>query len=469
VPTVAGIDCSTQSTKVVVCDADSGAVLASGTASHPDATEVDPAIWWAALKQAAAGPDGGLLHGVDAVAVGGQQHGMVLLDGEGHIVRPALLWNDTRSAPDAADLVAEMGGGAAGRRRRAACRWQLHRHQAAVDRAQRAGLGGPGRGGAAAPRLAHLAALGGGGGSAARLGGHDDGPRGRLGHGLLVPRAGSTAPTCSSRRSDASCGCRGPAPAGQAGRTPGRRDRRAPGTGDNMATALGLGLETGDLVISLGTSGYGVRRHRLAGCGRVRCRRRVRRRDRALPAAGLHAQRGARARRHARLLGTDHEGLSRLALEAPAGADGLTFLPYLDGERTPDLPHARGSLHGMRRDNLTPATWPGGRRGMLCGLADGVDALRAQGLTPAGRCWWAARRGPPPSGRWPPRCSGCAGDRAAPAEYVASAPPARPPGRCPARRPRRVDRRTVPHHRAGHRRRGGGRGRVLRRAGGVYG
>ena len=108
---VAGIDSSTQSCKVFVRDADSGALVRSGRASHPDGTEVDPAAWRSALDTAIA--DAGGLDDVDAVAVGAQQHGMVCLDESGDVVRPALLWNDTRSAKSAEDLVAEQGGGQA--------------------------------------------------------------------------------------------------------------------------------------------------------------------------------------------------------------------------------------------------------------------------------------------------------------------------------------------------------------------
>src|SRR3954466_16347954 len=106
-PLVAGIDSSTQSCKVVVCDADSGEQVRIGTAPHPDGTEVHPDHWWDALQQAIAGAGG--LDDVAAVAVGGQQHGMVCLDEGGSVVRPALLWNDTRSAQAAAGRVAELG------------------------------------------------------------------------------------------------------------------------------------------------------------------------------------------------------------------------------------------------------------------------------------------------------------------------------------------------------------------------
>ncbi len=104
---VAGIDCSTQSTKVLVCDAATGQVVRSGSAPHPDVTEIDPAVWAAALESASSG---GLLDDVAAISVGGQQHGMVALDEAGEVVRPALLWNDTRSARAATELIAELGG-----------------------------------------------------------------------------------------------------------------------------------------------------------------------------------------------------------------------------------------------------------------------------------------------------------------------------------------------------------------------
>ncbi|MGH3469940.1 MAG: FGGY family carbohydrate kinase, partial [Thermocrispum sp.] len=103
---VAGIDSSTQSCKVVVCDAESGTVVRQARAPHPDATEVDPRHWWDAWISASPG----LLEDVRALAVAGQQHGLVAVDGAGEVVRPALLWNDTRSAPDATRLRSELGG-----------------------------------------------------------------------------------------------------------------------------------------------------------------------------------------------------------------------------------------------------------------------------------------------------------------------------------------------------------------------
>ena len=104
---VAGVDSSTQSCKVVIRELETGTIVRSGRASHPDGTEADPEAWWNALQLAVR--DAGGLDDVSAVGIGGQQHGMVCLDVAGNVVRPALLWNDTRSAAAASDLVSELG------------------------------------------------------------------------------------------------------------------------------------------------------------------------------------------------------------------------------------------------------------------------------------------------------------------------------------------------------------------------
>src|ERR1700744_6297698 len=106
---VAGVDSSTQSTKVLLVRADDGTVVAAASPPHPDGTECHPDHWWEALS--AAGRE--LLGRADAVGVAAQQHGMVTLDDAGAVVRPAMLWNDVRSAPQAAELVTELGGAAA--------------------------------------------------------------------------------------------------------------------------------------------------------------------------------------------------------------------------------------------------------------------------------------------------------------------------------------------------------------------
>jgi xylulokinase len=81
-----------------------------------------------------------------------------------------------------------------------------------------------------------------------------------------------------------------------------------------------------------------------------------------------------------RLLGVDHDELSRLALAAPAGAGGLVLVPYLEGERTPDRPTATGSMHGLTLDTARPENIARAAvEGLLCGLADGLDALQEHG------------------------------------------------------------------------------------------
>jgi xylulokinase len=370
---VAGVDCATQSTKVVVCDADTGQVLRSGRAAHPDATEVDPAVWWTALERAATG----LLDGVAAIAVGGQQHGMVCLDEAGEPVRPALLWNDTRSAAAAEELIAELGGAAA---------WARAVGSVPVASFTVTKLRWFAR---AEPELAARVAT--------VLLPHD-----YLTHRLRAD-AGSAAPTTD--RGDASgtgywspaTGAYRPdllrlafgrepalpavaAPAAVVGRTSAGAVL-APGTGDNMAAALGLGLGPGDAVVSLGTSGtvFGVSPDpvsdptgAVAGFADAT--------GRHLPlVCTLNAARVLSAA--ADLLGVSLSTLDDLALAAPPGAGGLTLLPYLDGERTPNLPDARGLLAGLTRANAAPANLARAAvEGMLCGLAEGLDALRAPGV-----------------------------------------------------------------------------------------
>ena len=159
-PLVAGVDSSTQSCKVVIRDAETGELQRTGSAAHPDGTSVDPAAWWDALREATDAAGG--FDDVDSVAVGGQQHGMVCLDDDGGVVRDALLWNDTRSAAAAADLVAELAGGARqwARGRRLGAARRLHRHQAALAGRERAGKREADRRGLPAARLADLAVAG---------------------------------------------------------------------------------------------------------------------------------------------------------------------------------------------------------------------------------------------------------------------------------------------------------------------
>jgi len=373
---VAGVDLGTQSTKVVVCDASTGRVLREGRAPHPEGTEVDPREWWQAFEGATAG---GLLDDVVAVGVAGQQHGMVTLDESGRVVRPALLWNDLRSAGAATDLVRELGGADAWSRAVGSVpvasftitklRW-LAQHEA--DNAARVSE-------VVLPHDWLNAALLGGGRVRAGTATTDRGDASGTGY---------WSPSTGSYRQDLLELAFGRplvtpnvlAPDALAGETP-HGLKVAAGTGDNMAAALGLGIGTGDLVVSLGTSGTVFAHHDVAtadGSGIVAG---------FADATGgflplvctLNAARVLTAA--ATMLGTDLSGLDALALQASPGAGGVVMLPYLDGERTPDLPGATGALGGLTRSNATPANIARAAvEGMLCGLGEGVDALRARGI-----------------------------------------------------------------------------------------
>ena len=155
------------------------------------------------------------------------------------------------------------------------------------------------------------------------------------------------------------------------------------GAGDNAAAALGLGAGQ-DVVVSLGTSGVVSARGERASA------------DPTGTIAGFADATGAflplvvtlNAARvldaAVRLLGVDHVMLSQLALGAPPGADGLVLVPYLEGERTPNLPDATGAVHGLTLATATPAHLARAAvEGMLCGQRVGVDALAAAGVTPA--------------------------------------------------------------------------------------
>ncbi len=383
---IAGVDSSTQSTKVVIREAETGEFVRAGRATHPEGTSVDPRAWWHALEAAAA--DAGGLEGVAALAVGAQQHGMVALDERGDVVRDALLWNDTRSADDAEALVEEGGGPQAWADATGSVpvasftvtklRWLARCEPENAARTAAVGLphdwltwylrGSPGlealstdRGDASgtgyfAPvsgqyrrELLHLAL------------GRDD---------LVLPVVLDPAASAGGAGSGLLPGLAAGTPLGA-------------GTGDNMAAALGVGAGPGDVVVSIGTSGtvFAVAdapaadpSGAVAGFADAT--------GRFLPlVCTLNAARVLDA--VARLLGVDHAGLDALALAAPAGAGGLVLLPFLEGERTPNLPAARASLHGATLDNTTPAHLARAAvEGLVCGLAAGLDALVEQGLSP---------------------------------------------------------------------------------------
>ncbi|WP_342022580.1 FGGY family carbohydrate kinase [Arthrobacter citreus] len=384
-PLVAGVDSSTQSCKIVIRDAVTGAVLRRGTARHAPGTEVDPETWWTALQAAAA--EAGGLADVDAISVSGQQHGMVCLDADGAVVRPALLWNDTRSADAARDMIADAGAdGTDGAEYWARStgtvpvasitatklRW-LAEHE--PENAART----------AAVCLPHdwlswrLAGYGPGSGAAGLAALCTD-RSDASGTGYWSPSTGEYLPAVLEQTlGHLPVLPRVLGPLETALRTPAGQ-LIAAGSGDNAGAALGVGADVGDVVVSVGTSGtvFAVS---------------------ATPAAdpsGLVAG-FADATGHylplvctlngsrvldatAALLNVDLPGLTELALGAGDGAGGLTMVPYFEGERTPNLPDATGSLHGITLQNYTPANLARAAvEAIACSLADGLAALTAVG------------------------------------------------------------------------------------------
>lgn len=367
---VAGVDSSTQSCKVVIRDSESGVLVRHGSARHPDGTEIDPKHWEHALHQAITAAGG--LDDVAAISIGGQQHGAVCLDSDGNVVRPALLWNDTRSADAASALVDELGPRAwvdatgsvpvasftvtklrwiaehepaHAARIAAVClphdwlTWRLrgatHLEELTTDRSDASGTG-------------YFDSVG----NQYRR----DLLRRALGHDVLLPRV-----------------------LGPADSVPWKSRVIGAGAGDNAAAAIGVDARD-KAVVSLGTSGTAYVRSTVTA------------RDVSGLVAGFADAMGAflplvctlNAARvldaMCTMLRVGHEMLSDLALTAPSGADGLVVVPYLAGERTPNLPLATGGVLGMTLDNATPAHLARAAvEGVLCGMADALNSLVANG------------------------------------------------------------------------------------------
>ncbi|MER6982933.1 xylulokinase, partial [Streptomyces carpinensis] len=371
-PLVVGVDSSTQSTKVLVVDAATGQVVASGQAPHTVSAgagrESDPRQWWDALCEALR-QCGEAAHEAAAVSVAGQQHGLVTLDAQGEPVRPALLWNDVRSAPQARRLVAELGGPKAWSERTGSVpgasftvtKWawlaenepESLRSVAAVRlphdylTERLTGLGTTDRGDAS-----------GTGWWASATEAYDDEILSRVGlDPALLPRVVRPGEVAGTVRDIHDL----PFSKGTL---------VAPGTGDNAAAALGLGLRPGAPVLSLGTSGtvYAVSRHRPA--------------DPSGTVAGFADAHGdwlplactlnctLAVDRVAALLGRDREAVEP--------GTSVTLLPYLDGERTPNLPDASGLLHGLRHDTTAGQLLQAAYDGAVHSLLGALDLVLDQ-------------------------------------------------------------------------------------------
>lgn len=393
-PSVAGVDSSTQSCKVVICDPASGRIVREGRASHPEGSEVSPQAWWDAFLEAVRAAGG--LDDVRALSVGGQQHGMVCLDSQGEVIRPALLWNDTRSAGAAEELTCERGDGDRERGARwwaqatglvpvasftvtklrwladnepenarkiaAVClphdwlSWRIRGGFEAVgleglctDRSDASGTGYMDRADAVYRREILAQAL--------RISLEEA-------EGIILPKI------CEPMEA---MGC-GDLAQGWGEIAIG------PGCGDNAGAALGVGLGVGQALLSLGTSGVVAvvsetpvedPSGQVAGFADAS--------GHWLPlACTLNASRILDA--VGAMSGLSYEELDEAALSVP-DAGGLRLVPYFEGERTPNLPDATARLEGITLKNSTRAHLArAGVEGLLAHMRFALECVRELGV-----------------------------------------------------------------------------------------
>ena len=374
---IAGVDSSTQSVKIVIRAADTGELVREGRAPHPDGTEVDPIYWKNALDVAIVQAGG--LEDVAAISVGGQQHGMVALDESGEVIRPALLWNDTRSAAQAESLNAEMGGNQAiadavgsvlvASFTASKVRWMAENEKQSANRVHSIAL----------PHDWLSWQLQGGKDFSKLFTDRSD----ASGTGYFDPKSSTYRRDILAKALLSDREVYLPtiiAPSTFGGITTSGIPI-APGAGDNAGAALGVQAEPGDVVISLGTSGTAfavstTSTHDSSGAvaGFADAS------GRFLPlVCTLNAARIFDAA--TTILGKTHDEVGALALASTPGANGLTLLPYFEGERTPNRPNATGVFSGMNIANSNPADIARAMiEGMLSGLADAVQSLADLGV-----------------------------------------------------------------------------------------
>jgi len=369
-----GFDSSTQSCKVLVVEVDSGAILSEASSPHPEGTEVHPEEWWSALRDALSKVE---TSNVEAISIGGQQHGLVALDAAGEVVRPALLWNDTRSAPQAEHIIAQFGAENVAQRTGSVpvasftatkLAWVKHHEPQLAEKIAAVALPhdwltwrlqgyGPSISSRLGPQLDKLVtdrsdASGTGYFSPVTNSYDDDILDFVLGHRPFLPRVLGPEDSAGTTEDGWVIGA---------------------GGGDNAMAALGLGARSGDVVMSLGTSGtvFAVTSTPASdGTGTVAGFADAS--GAYLPlVATLNASRPIDSVRQ--LLGYSWDEFTAAIDTAAPGSGGLTLLPFFDGERMPNLPHSTGLFGGITRSNLV-------RENMARAVVEGVIANLARGL-----------------------------------------------------------------------------------------
>ena len=399
-----GIDVGTSGTKAIAIDGE-GRTLAAATVEHPLSTprpgfsEQDPEDWWAsacaAIRRVLAA-DAMRGRTVDAVGLGGQMHGLVMLDGQGRTLRPCILWNDQRSAPQCERLERELGiprlVELTGNRLLPGFTlpkilWCREHEPEAERRAAK-----------------HLLPK--------------DWLRFRLSGGTYATEVSDASGTllfdCGRRRwSDEMLAIAGirretlpdcsesPEVTSRVGRDAAKATGLAEGTpivgggGDQAAGAVGAGIvRPGRVSCTIGTSGVVfASKHRWrptadgslhAFCHAVPGAWHVM--GVMLSAAGSfrwYRDTIARdAKREASERNVDaYDLLTAEAATVAPGCDGLTFLPYLTGERCPHPDaHARGALVGLAAAHGLPHLTRAVLEGITMGLLDNIDLVRSLGV-----------------------------------------------------------------------------------------
>lgn len=394
---VAGVDSSTQSTKVVLRDSETGELLGQGRAPHPATfpplSEQHPDSWWWALTIAfaAATADAGVSStSVRAISVAAQCHGLVPLDAADGVIRPAKLWNDTTTSSEADELRSLMPDAEWAERTGSVPTAAFTASKLLwLRRAEPESYAKLGR--VLLPHdwlTLHLTGEPVTDRSDASGTGYFDSLRNEYDEQILglidqdrdlqplLPRVLGPNDAAGTVRESVQR---------ELGLAPGVIV--AAGAGDQHASALGLGIANGELVYSLGTSGvvYTASSSRPADpTGMI---------DGVADANGgylplvstLNAAKVIDT--VARLLGVDHDELSSLALaalESPDAADRPVFAAFLDGERKPDRPRARGLLGGLSTGTTREAFALSAFEGVVFGLFRGQQLLADQGIDVSG-------------------------------------------------------------------------------------
>ena len=366
---VAGVDSSTQSVKIVLCDIETGEIKKTITRPHPDGTEVDPNHWLLALEDALA--EASNFAEISAIAIGGQQHGMVLLDEDGQVIRPALLWNDTRSDKTAAALNTEFpeiakltGSQLVASFTAAKVRWVAEHEPENIAKV-------------AAICLPHdwlswkLT-------GSSNLNDLFTDRSDASGTGYFNPTTNEYLPEIlkSILKSDRKVVLPRIVLANEFGAKSAKGIPIAAGCGDNAGAALGINSQIGDMVISLGTSGTAFISTKTAT------------HDQSGEVAGFADATGnflplACTLNAAKIFATvaktlnlSFEDFSQAALSAPVGSNGLRLITHFDGERTPNKPNATGSFYGITHENFNSANIARAAiEGVIAGMRYAAEAI----------------------------------------------------------------------------------------------